>query len=55
MKKVLAVCAANVCRSPMAEGILRRLLEKRGIPDGQGARMGLSVLEEGGGASVYEG
>ncbi len=53
MKKVLTVCAANVCRSPMAEGILRHLMEKRGLPDIQVASMGLSVLEEGGGASVY--
>ena len=29
---VLVLCTANVCRSPMAEAILRRRLEERGVP-----------------------
>lgn len=28
---VLLVCHANICRSPMAEGILRKLVEERGL------------------------
>lgn len=29
--KILTVCLGNICRSPMAEGILRHLAQKRGI------------------------
>jgi len=29
MRSVLFVCTANICRSPMAEGVLHRLLEQR--------------------------
>lgn len=29
--KILMVCLGNICRSPMAEGILRSKLEKEGI------------------------
>ena len=31
VKRVLFVCAGNICRSPMAEGLLRRLLRERGL------------------------
>ena len=30
-KKVLFVCTANVCRSPMAEAIFNALAEERGL------------------------
>ncbi len=31
MKVILFVCTANICRSPMAEGLLRRKLEQEGL------------------------
>ncbi|MCS7058750.1 MAG: low molecular weight phosphotyrosine protein phosphatase [Meiothermus sp.] len=31
MTRVLFVCMGNICRSPMAEGILRRKLKERGL------------------------
>ena len=30
MHSILLVCTANICRSPMAEGVLRKLLAARG-------------------------
>lgn len=29
--KILTICLGNICRSPMAEGILRHLAQERGI------------------------
>ncbi len=31
MKKILMVCLGNICRSPMAEGILRHLADKSDV------------------------
>jgi protein-tyrosine phosphatase len=31
-RRILVVCSGNICRSPMAAAILRRDLEKAGIP-----------------------
>lgn len=33
VKKVLFVCLGNICRSPAAEGIFRRIVEERGDAD----------------------
>lgn len=33
MQKVLFVCLGNICRSPTAEGVFRREVEKRGLSD----------------------
>jgi len=29
--KILMICLGNICRSPLAEGILRHLIEERGL------------------------
>ena len=31
--KIIFICTGNTCRSPMAEGLFRRLLAERGITD----------------------
>lgn len=31
--KILFVCLGNICRSPMAEGVFRNLVESKGIAD----------------------
>ncbi|MFW6224289.1 MAG: low molecular weight protein-tyrosine-phosphatase [Bacteroidota bacterium] len=31
MKKILTVCLGNICRSPMAQGILRKKISERGL------------------------
>ena len=31
LMKLLFVCLGNICRSPMAEGIMRKLVEERGL------------------------
>ena len=33
MIKILFVCHGNICRSPMAEFIMKDIVEKKGIPD----------------------
>ena len=45
MKKILFICTGNTCRSPMAEGLCRRELERRGIHDIECISAGLSPFE----------
>ena len=33
MKKILFVCTGNTCRSPMAEGLMAKLIDDKGIED----------------------
>ena len=33
MTRILFVCMGNICRSPTAEGVMRRLLETEGLAD----------------------
>jgi protein-tyrosine phosphatase len=33
MRSILFVCTANICRSPTAEGVLRRMLSAKGLVD----------------------
>jgi protein-tyrosine phosphatase len=33
MRSVLFVCTANICRSPTAEGVMRRMLAKEGVEE----------------------
>ncbi len=33
MRSILFVCTANICRSPMAEGVFRKMLADAGIKD----------------------
>jgi len=33
MERVLFVCLGNICRSPLAEGVMRHLVEERGLED----------------------
>jgi len=33
MTRILFVCLGNICRSPTAEGVMRRLVERQGLQD----------------------
>ena len=45
--KILFVCTGNTCRSPMAEGIFRKMMQERGMED--------KVLCQSAGLSAVEG
>ena len=50
--RLLLVCTGNICRSPMAEAIARRLLESRGREDVAVASAGTAAQD---GAPASEG
>ncbi len=50
--RVLFVCTGNICRSPMAAAIARRLLDRRGRPDVEVASAGTAAWD---GAPASEG
>lgn len=54
MKRILMVCHANICRSPMAEFILRDMLEKAGMGDRVEVRSAAISAEKTGEPVHYE-
>jgi len=45
MNRILVVCSQNVCRSPMAEGIIRKIISDFHIPDTEVQSAGLSCYD----------
>lgn len=52
MNKIIVICTGNTCRSPMAEGIIKKFLADNKIEDVTVSSMGLSAYD-GDGASAY--
>ncbi|MBR4726632.1 MAG: low molecular weight protein arginine phosphatase [Clostridia bacterium] len=44
MRHVVFVCTGNTCRSPMAEGIFKKLLAERGITDVEASSAGIFAM-----------
>lgn len=43
--KILIICTGNTCRSPMAEGIVNDMIQKRGLEDVKVSSMGLGAYD----------
>jgi protein-tyrosine phosphatase len=48
MAEILVVCSGNICRSPIAEGLLRRALERRAGKDAPGVSSAGTIAVDGG-------
>ncbi|MBU4289032.1 MAG: hypothetical protein KKI12_12785 [Proteobacteria bacterium] len=44
IKNILFVCMGNICRSPFAEGLLKKLVQKKGVDDIVADSAGLLAL-----------
>ena len=44
IKHILFVCTGNICRSPFAEGLLKKLMQKKGLDDIVADSAGLLAL-----------
>jgi len=44
IKHILFVCTGNICRSPFAEGLLKKLVQKKGLDDVVSDSAGLLAL-----------
>jgi low molecular weight protein-tyrosine phosphatase len=51
MGSILVVCSGNICRSPVAEGLLRRALERRFGSDAPSVSSAGTIAMDGGAAS----
>jgi protein-tyrosine phosphatase len=51
MAEILVVCSGNICRSPIAEGLLRRALERRVGKDAPGVSSAGTIAVDGGHAT----
>lgn len=45
MNKIIVVCTGNTCRSPMAEGIINKIIQDNSVEDTTVSSMGLSAYD----------
>ena len=44
IRNILFVCTGNICRSPFAEGLLRKFVDQKGLKDVEVSSAGLLAL-----------